>query len=111
MFDNSVPLEVSTAYTCPIRSSGRVTVPFSPIERKVVLRPERSARCVAFAFDDVSCTVAVSPGKAFDCPGKAALRLKDGRAVRFKLGFVGGHEVMNLDPNEKTRSKEREVYE
>ena len=67
---------------------------------------------MGFALDDdANCTVAVSPGKAFDCPGKAALRLKDGKTVRFKLGLVGGHQVMNLDANEKTRFMERGVYD
>ena len=51
---------------------------------------------MGFALDDdANCTVAVSPGETFDCARKATLRLKDGKTVRFKSGFVGGHEVMN----------------
>ena len=68
------------------------------------------AGCVGFALDDgTNCTVAVSPEETFDCAGKATLRLKDGKTVRFKLGLVGGHQVMNLDANEKTRFMERGV--
>ena len=71
LFDTSVALEMSTAYTSPIRS-GRVTVPFSPIGIIVVLRPERSARHVPEGF-------ASGAGIALGDASRAEIALDDAR--------------------------------
>ena len=57
-------------------------VPFASIGTIVVEVLLTNATFVVLAFnDDGSCTVALCPEMAFDCPGKAALMLKGGRTV------------------------------
>ena len=60
--------------------------------------------------DDVNCTVAFSPGKAFSA-GKAPVILRAGKGVRPRLGLLDGHETMNPDASVKACFLEREVYD
>ena len=53
------------------------------------------------AFEDVNCTLAFCPGKAVWFVGKEPSILRGGKGVRFRLGLLDGHEVMNGDANEK----------